>query len=203
MKPLVLLDAGTSIRPVHHDADIGGRVEVIDLYDLASADLAPYVGMVVTAMADQEFLWAERDVIASFLAGGKVVMFCGHLLRRWLPGCAPFVPAPIRSFRDYTVHVVSSEGIFAGIEASDLTFRRGVAGFFARGHHPPPPGAEVLATLNAGQPITWVDRTTTPGTVFTHAGDLIGFAEAGSTSGRLGPQLLDWAVAEGGRSCRT
>lgn len=203
MRSLLLLDAGTSIRPIHHEAAVGDRVDVTDLYDLASADLTPYVGLVVTGMADQEFLWARRDVIASFLGQGKVVIFCGHLLRRWLPGCGTFVPARITSFRDYAVHIVDPGAIFAGVEADDLTFRRGVAGFFARGHHPPPAGAEVLVTLAGGQPTTWIDRTTTAGTVFTHAGDLFGFAEADSTAGRLVPQLLDWAVAEGTRSCRT
>ncbi|MDP9403670.1 MAG: phosphate starvation-inducible protein PhoH [Actinomycetota bacterium] len=201
MRPLLLLDARTSIRPIHEDQAVRDQVDVIDLYDLASADLTPYVGLVVAGMADQELLWARREVIASFLDQRKVVIFCGHLLRHWLPGCETFVPAPITSFRDYAIHIVEPGTIFAGLDAHDLTFRRGVAGFFARGHHPPPAGAEVLATLAGGQPTTWIDRRTTAGTVFTHAGDLFGFADADSTAARLVPQLLDWAAAEGSRSC--
>ena len=202
MKPLVLLDARASVRPLHHDPEVGGRVEVVDLYDLPTADLDPHVGLVVTAMADQEFLWAHRHVVERFLAGGGVVIFCGHLLRPWLPGCAPFVPAPIRSFRDYAVRLCERGTIFAGVDEDDLTFRRGVAGFFARGHHPPPPHAEVLATLAGGQPTTWIDRATTAGTVFTHAGDLLTFPDTGSTAARVVPQLLDWAAAEGRAPCR-
>lgn len=202
MKPLVLLDARTSIRPVHHDPAVGDRVHAIDLYDLPSADLAPHVGLVVTGTADQEFLWAHRRLVARFLDDAKVVVFCGHLLRPWLPGCAPFVPAPITTFRDYAVRLTEPRTIFAGVDADDLTFRRGVAGFFARGHHPPPAGAEVLATLAGGQPTTWIDRATTRGTVFVHAGDLLGFAEKGSTAALVVPQLLDWAVAEGSASCQ-
>lgn len=203
MKPLVLLDTRTSIRPVHHDPAVGDRVRVIDQYDLPTTDLAPYVGLVVTAMADQELMWAHRRLVARFLDDAKVVVFCGHLLRPWVPGCAPFVPAPVTSFRDYAVRLSEPRTIFAGVEAGDLTFRRGVAGFFARGHHPPPPGAEILATLAGGQPTTWIDRTTTAGTVLTHAGDLLAFADDGSTAALVVPQLLEWAAAEGRARCRT
>lgn len=202
MKPLVLLDPGTSIRPVQSEPAVCDRVDVVDQYDLPGLDLAPYRAMLVMAMADQEFLWARREVIARFLASGKVVIFCGHLLRQWLPGCAPFVPAPVTSFRDYEIRLTEPRTNFAGVEEDDLTFRRGVAGFFARGHHPPPAGAEVLATLAGGQPTTWIDRTTTAGTVFTHAGDLIGFADNGTTADLLVPQLIDWAVSESRARCR-
>ncbi len=203
MKPLVLLDARTSIRPLHAEPALGDRVDPLDQYDLPAADLATYSGILVTAMADQEFLWAHRHVIARFLDGGKVVIFCGHLLRRWLPGCGQFVPAPVSSFRDYGIRLAEPGTIFAGVKEDDLTFRRGVAGFFARGHHPPPAGAEVLATLAGGQPTTWIDRTTTAGTVFTHAGDLIGFADNGTTADLIVPQLLDWAVSESRAGCRS
>lgn len=208
MKQLLLLDSRTSLRPLQDEPAVRDRVDVIDIYDLPSTDLPPYAGLVVTAMADQEFLWDRRHVIGSFLDQGKVVVFCGHLLRRWLPGCGIFVPATIGSFRDYVIHLAEpgtdpAGRIFAGIDPADLTFRRGVAGFFARGHHPPPAGAEILATLAGGQPTTWIDRATTPGTVFTHAGDMLGYADQGSTAARLAPQLLDWAITEGFRSCRT
>lgn len=203
MKPLVLLDTRTSIRPFHHDPTVGDRLHVVDQYDLAATDLAAHAGVVVTAMADQEFLWAHRRLVARLLDDAKVVVFCGHLLRPWLPGCAPFEPAPVTSFRDYAVRLSEPRTIFAGVEETDLTFRRGVAGFFARGHHPPPPGAEVLATLAGGQPSTWIDRATTAGTVFTHAGDLLAFPDDGSTAALVVPQLLDWAVAEGSARCRT
>lgn len=202
MTPLVLLDPRTSVRPFHHDPEVANRVQVVDLYDLPSTDLAPHVGLVVTAMADQEFLWAQRRTVASFLGDGKVVVFCGHLLRPWLPGCGPFVPASIASFRDYAVRLSEPRSIFAGVDADDLTYRRGVAGFFARGHNPPPAGAEVLATLAGGQPTTWIDRTTTSGTVFVHSGDLFAFADSGSTAALIVPRLLEWAIAEGSTSCR-
>jgi len=200
---ILLLDAQTSATPISQEPVVRERMAVEDVYLLPDLDLTPYAALHMSGMIDQEFLWQQRDAIDRFLDGGKVVVFCGHLLRPWLPGCGTFVPAPVTSYRDYVVHIVASHPVFEGVDAADLTFRRGVAGFFARGHHPPPPGAEVLATLAGGQPITWIDRSTTNGTVFVHSGnDRINFADD-STAARLGPQLLDWVEAEGGReSCR-
>ena len=194
---ILLLDARTSTSSVRDEPLVRDRMAVEDVYRLPDLDLEPYRALHISGMVDQELLWRERDVIARFLDRGRVVVFCGHLLHPWLPGCGTFVPAPVASYRDYAVHLVGRHPVFEGVDARDLTFRRGVAGFFARGHHPPPPGAEVLATLAGGQPVTWIDRSTTNGTVFVHAGnDLLGFADD-STAARLGPQLLDWVEREG------
>jgi len=201
MKPVLLLDCQTSaVAPYDHLAVAEG-VEVVDVYELPSLDLDRYSAVMVTGMVDQEFLWRQRDVLEVFLARRRVIIFCGQLLRSWLPGCGMFVPVRIASMRDYAVRLAEPHHpVFAGVEANDLTFRRGVAGFFARGYHPPPPSAEVLATLVGGQPTTWIDRATTPGTVFAHAGgDLLFYANADSSAARLGPQLLDWARLEGSR----
>lgn len=196
---ILLLDAQTSATPQREEPIVRERMVVEDLYRLPDLDLAPYRALHVSGMVDQELLWRHRDVIAGFLDQGKVVVFCGHLLHPWLPGSGTFVPASVTSYRDYVVHIVAPHPVFEGVDARDLTFRRGVAGFFARGHNPPPPGAEVLATLAGSQPVTWIDRSTTRGTVFVHAGnDLIGFADD-STASRLGPQLLDWVEAEAAR----
>ncbi len=75
-----------------------------------------------------------------------------------------------------------------------LDFRRGVAGFFARGHHPVPDGAEVLVRLAGGQPATYVDRVSTGGTILVQASsDLLGYpGNAGDTAQRIPNQLLAW-----------
>ena len=39
----------------------------------------------------------------------------------------------------YRVAELAPHPIFDGVDPDDLTLRKGVAGFFARGHHPPPP----------------------------------------------------------------
>ncbi|MCI0687899.1 MAG: hypothetical protein L0Y54_11775, partial [Sporichthyaceae bacterium] len=189
---------GTSFtdRQLHHPA-VRQALASIDVYDLPAADMAGYVGLIVAGSVDQELLWRERARIRDFLDGGRVLAFSGHLFRPWLPGAGLFVPKTIRSFRAYTVRLVRPHAVFAGVHEDDLTFRRGVAGFFARGHHPPPDGAEIIATLADGEPVVYVDRVSSGGTMLVHAGnDLLGYAGGESTAGRIAPQLVDWIRTE-------
>ena len=169
----------------------------IDCYDLPRIDLSRWSVLVVPAMVDQEFLARHRDVIREFLDGGRVLLFGGQLHRDWLPGASRFVPLERASRAAYRVIEITPHPIFDGVDADDLTFRKGVAGFFARGHHPPPPGAEVLVRLAGGEPATYVDRVSSAGTIVVHAnGDLLGYGGADTTAARLPGQFLDWAVGE-------
>ena len=174
------------------------RIHRLDCYALAATDLSRYDGLVIPAMVDQEHLAHHRGVIHRYLDGGGVVVFGGHLHRDWLPGASMFVPLEQPSLATYRVERVADHPIFAGVDPEDLTFRRGVAGFFARGHHPPPPGAEVLTELAGGVPATYLDRVSTVGTILVHAsGDLLSYGGlAGSTAARIPGQLLDWIQAE-------
>lgn len=174
-----------------------GAVEAVDAYQLPTLDLSEVGALLLGDMVDQELLDRHRDLIRSFLDDGKLVVFSGHLLWPWLPGCGIFVPKVIRHFSDYALHLVSPHPLFAGVEPDDLTFRRGVAGFFARGHHPIPAGAEVLLALPGGEPVTYVDRHTTAGTILAHAGGgLFGGGERTTTAALVLPQLLAWVRAE-------
>lgn len=164
------------------------RVQRVDCYALPDTDLSGYAGLVAGPSTDQEFLAAHRDVIARYLDGGGVVVFGGHLHRDWLPGAAPFVPLATRTLAGYRVAAVADHPLFAGLTADDLTFRRGVAGFFARGHHPPPPGAQVLTRLAGGQPATYLDRVSTAGTILVHA--------TADLAGHVGTRLVDWILSE-------
>lgn len=180
------------------DSDLAGRVDRLDCYALAKADLTPYAGLVVPAMADQEHLARHRGVLLDYLDGGGVIVFGGHLHRDWLPGASAFVPLEARSLRGYHVTFVADHPVFDGVDPHDLTFRRGVAGFFARGHHPPPDGATILTRLSGGQPSTYLDQVSTGGTILVQSScDLLGYAGGlDSTAARIPGQLLDWVVAE-------
>jgi hypothetical protein len=165
-----------------------GRIDHLDCYRLDQVDLAGYQGLIIAGMVDQEYLLRHRDRIAAYLAGGGVLVFGGHLHRDWLPGCSPFVPLPHPTLAAYRVAEVAEHPLFDGLGPDELTFRRGVAGFFARGHHPLPPGAEVLIRLGGGEPATYLDRVSTAGTVLVQA-----------TSDPLtgdGRHLVDWILAE-------
>ncbi|MDP9419972.1 MAG: phosphate starvation-inducible protein PhoH [Actinomycetota bacterium] len=194
---IVMLDPMTSTDARFAGEPWAGAVEPVDAYELPSIDLSEVGALLLGNMIDQEFLYRHRALVRSFLDDGKVIVFSGHLLRPWLPGCGAFVPKAIATFHDYALSVVNSHPLYAGVDPHDLTFRRGVAGFFARGHHPTPPGAEVLLALPGGEPVTYVDRVSTGGTILVHAGGaLFDGTERDSTASRVPAQLLAWLRAE-------
>ncbi|MGH4018549.1 MAG: hypothetical protein ACRDT0_04750 [Pseudonocardiaceae bacterium] len=174
------------------------RTQRLDLYAVGVTDLTRYAALIVPPTADQEHLARHRDAIRDYLDAGGVVVFGGHLHRDWLPGAAPFVPLSPPSLRSYRVAEIAPHPIFDGVDPGDLTYRRGVAGFFARGHHPVANGAEVLVRLAGGQAATYVDRISTGGTILVQAScDLLGYTgSAGGTAQRIPDQLLAWLRAQ-------
>lgn len=212
MPEIAVLDTGSGfVQAQLERAAVSRGLASIDLYRMHETDLTRYAGLIVPGSADQEHLYRERRIVRSFLDSGRVLVFTGHLFRDWLPGAAHFVPKGvdaahriakgIHTSDAYSVRVVTPHPVFDGVRPEDLTFNRGVRGFFARGHHPPPEGAQVLLALESGEPTTYVDRVSTGGTLLVHSGnDLLGYAPgfvaANSTAGRIGPQLLRWVRDE-------
>lgn len=206
MLPIALVDMDIrSPESPLWDADLGARLTPIDCYalvdqpdvnQLGGERLDGYAALVIPAMVDQEHLAAQAGMIRRYLDAGGVVVFGGHIHRDWLPGASPFVPLEGRP-RNYEVAWLAEHPIFAGVDPSDLTYRRGVAGFFARGHHPLPDGAEVLVRLAGGEPVTYLDRHSTAGTILVQSsGDLLGYYGLDSTAARVPHQLLDWISTE-------
>lgn len=171
------------------------RVDGIDIYALAQADIGAYRGLLVSAHADQRFLVTMQERLERFLRGGGILVICGHLAYPFLPELSPFVPLALRSFEDYRVWRVSEHPVFAGVDTDDLSFRKGVAGFYGRGHNPPPAGARVLQRLSSpdGPPLDYVYRRPGGGRVLVHSGnDLWMYANDETSARRIAPQLLDW-----------
>ncbi|QHZ54398.1 phosphate starvation-inducible protein PhoH [Brevibacillus sp. NSP2.1] len=194
----LMLDSGCCFgEPRLKDPNYQDFFTFIDVYDLPEHDLSPYKCLVITGLIDQELLYRQKDKIRRFLDEKKVLVFSGNLFLPWLPGGSRFVPKQIRSHADYEVRIAKEHPIFAGVETYDMTYNKGVAGFFARGHHPLPEGAEVLLTLPGGEPITYIDRTSTKGTILVHAGnDLFGYNHPGKSTGRIAVQLTKWVRDE-------
>jgi len=165
----------------------------IDQYELPETDLSALAGVVVSSQADQDFLYQHRDSIRTYLDEGGVVAFSGHISRPWLPGAGTFEPKQIDSADDYAVKETTDHPVFEGVAMDDLTYQRGVAGFFARGHNPPPEEATVILRLADGEPVVYVDEVTTDGTIFAHSGnDLIAFDRRETSAKRVPPQLVTW-----------
>mgnify|MGYP003434154273 CR=1 FL=1 len=169
----------------------------IEQYQLANENLDSYTCMVIHGFVDQEFLATQKEKIRAFLNQKKIVIFSGHLFRDWLPGTSPFIPRVIHSHLDYVVTIAQPHPIFAGVDSDSMTYNKGVSGFFARGHHPIPDGAEVLLTLPGGEPITYIDRNSTEGTILVHSGnDLFGYMQNSKSTDRISGQLLQWVHDE-------
>lgn len=173
------------------------KLHTIDIDELTTTDLAPFDAIVIEGMVDQEHLHRHRQIVERYLEHEGIIVFSGQLFRPWLPGCGTFVPKTIRSRHDYTISIALPHPIFAGVTSDDLTRRKGVAGFFARGHHPPPPGAEILLALPGGEPAVYIDRHTTNGTIIAHSGHaLLGWADDDTTGANIDRQLFDWIASE-------
>lgn len=199
-KDFIMLDSGSCFgRARVNNEEYQADFEYIDIYELPRIDLKPFKCLVINSLIDQEFLYKHRHIISAFLDDKKVLIFSGNLCKDWLPGGSLFVPKEINSFQDYVVSVHQPHPIFEGVLEDDMTFNKGVSGFFARGHHPIPEGAEVLLTLPGGEPINYIDRSSTKGTIFVHVGNDI-FAsmrkDQVKTTDRIGPQLMKWVRDE-------
>lgn len=196
-RPVGFLDPDDAFTRRFVESDFAEKhLRRIDMYELPEVDLTGVPGVVVSSQVDQDFLFQYRERIRSFLEAGGVVAFSGHLARRWLPGAGCFEPKSIESHDDYTVVEATPHPVFDGVEMSDLTYQRGVAGFFARGHNPPPEHATTVLRLRDGEPVVYVDDESTAGTIFVHSGnDLVGFGRRDSTAARVPDQLVAWMRA--------
>ncbi len=166
-------------------------ISVIDEYELESTDLSNYNVLMITYFVDQEYLYKHKEIIENFLNEGKVVLFCGHLFRQWLPGCSLFMPKKINGYKDYLVQAVPGAPLFDGVEIEDMVFNKGVAGFFARGYYYSPEKAEVCLTFTDGKVISYIDRHTTNGTIIVHAGrSILGYKNSKNTTKKISEQAL-------------
>lgn len=198
MRPIAYLDLDPPLRDVvAAEAAVRAGHGVVDIYALPEADLEPYCALIVPMMADQEFLFAHRAIVRGFLDRGRILVFSGHLMSEWIPGAQPFVPKVIRSRRAYAIRKVGDHPLFTGLTEEEIATRRGVAGFFARGHHPEPSGAEVVLTFASGEPVLYIDRVSTRGTILVHAGnDMVGLPELTAPGDGIGCRLLAWIQGE-------
>ncbi|SDU01123.1 hypothetical protein [Stappia sp. ES.058] len=181
--------------------DISGFVDdldQIDHYALAEADLSRYRALLVPAHLDQRYFGTLTHKISGFLDGGGTLVFNGHVAWPMLPEFRPFQVLPQVTLETLEVHRLADHPVFAGVDPRDLTYRRGVAGFYARGHNPPPDGAVALNGLGPDRvPCDWIYERPDGGRILMHAGnDLWMYAGSADTTARIVPQLCRWAAGK-------
>lgn len=176
-------------------------VRILPLYALETlpdAQLDQTRALLIPAHADQRFLQTQQARLEAWLSKGGTLVFNGHVAHPFLRWLRPFQPQTVAGLAGLRVHRGPQHPVFAGVEGEHLTFRRGVAGFYARGCNPPCAGARVLNTLGANHlPIDWLLTLPGGGRLLVHAGnDLWMHAEGQDTAARIAPQLLAWLRAD-------
>jgi hypothetical protein len=164
--------------------------------ELAEPDALRDARAVLVPMhADQRQLAAVRPALEGFLETGGTAVVCGQIAHPFLRGLRPFVPLARMRPADLAVRIETHHPVWAGVDPGDLTFRRGVAGFYGRGENPPPLAAQILTTVDHGRAaVDWlVERQ--GGCLLVHGGnDLWSFADDDTTAARLAPQLIAWLL---------
>ena len=181
--------------------DVSGFVSDIDQiehYDLESTDLSAYRALLLPAHLDQRYFGTLTGKVEAFLDHGGTLVFNGHVAWPMLPEFRPFRALERLTLDTLQIHRVNPHPVFKGVDTEDLTFRPGVAGFYARGCNPPPDGAVVLHCVGPDRlPCDWVYERPAGGRIFMHAGnDLWMYVASTDSTVRITPQLCDWAAGK-------
>lgn len=175
-----------------------GRVQTLPLYELGQLVLEQHTALLLPANVDQRYLQSQRTRLDAYLQAGGQIVCNGHVAYCFLSCLRAFEAAADMSVAGLGIARGADHPVFAGVDPAALTFRRGVAGFYARGINPPPAGAVVLNTMGPqGLPVDWVFAHPGGGRLLVHAGnDLWMYASGQDSAARILPQLLDWLEEE-------
>lgn len=202
MKDIVSLIASAQAQESVYARYPHGRSTGLPIYELEHTDLHAFSCLVISNSADQRYLQRCRPQLQRYLSHGGRIAFSGHVAYPFLDELSPYQPTPERGLPGLQVHNLGTHPIWAGICDADLTYRKGVAGFYGRGYNPPPPGAVVTTTLGTQQqlPLDWILRLPAGGELLVHAGnDFLSFGNAPSATG-MHAAFYDWAA---GGPCTT
>lgn len=176
------------------NGEAAAQVAVHDVYSLPDINLKNFSVLFVSMHSDQRYLATRAAQIEDYLVGGGVVVASGHYAYPYLPRMTGFHVIDNYKIEDIEILRLVEHPIWQGIHARDLTFRRGVAGFYGRVWHDAPQDAFVIHAL--GQPNRPLDfiYPVGDGRVLFHGGnDLWTF---GGEDKQLVPRIMQW-VADG------
>lgn len=176
----------------HIDA---GQIREVREWDITETDFETAPAVLTTMHLDQIRAQSWQPYFSRLLARGGRIALSGHIMRPFLDGLSPYIAAERPGRGGLVLTVLAEHPIFSGIDRIACGSRRGVAGFYGRGHNPMPPGAVALTGLGPTHaPIDWIWDTLEGGSVFSHAGnDLWGVSEDNETTARLISNLVAWA----------
>lgn len=175
-----------------------GLVHPVRQDRLTPAIIAAASGLIATASVDQIDLLEKRDAIEDFLDRGGRMVINGHVVRPYIRELAAFAPMEKPRRGDYALTRLAAHPVFEGIEAKALETNRGVAGFYGRGHNPPPPGATAITGIGPKLlPVDWVWRRPAGGALFVHSGnDLWGVGDDPAVKTAIAARLVGWCLED-------
>lgn len=169
----------------------GREVVLRDQYALDEEALESHAALLIGMHADQRHLAARAGRLAGYLEQGGTIVASGHLAYPFLPDVSGFQALLAGHLDDLRIHREAEHPIWAGVTEDDLTFRRGVAGFYGRGWHQPPPGALVLHSVGRQHRPLDIMWRHGGGRVLLHGGnDLWSFGAGG-----IARNLFGWLFA--------
>jgi len=175
----------------------GHRIDFLDQYAFTPDALTGMDALLLGQHLDEHHLGGFRTALDGFLDGGGGIAVMGPVARPFLTVLSPHLAIGNGHRDDWVLKNAADHPLMDGVDAQDLTWRKGVVGFWARGTIAPHPSATVLTRFAAtGAVADWVWVTPRGGKLFVHPGnDVWGYAGEPNTSARVFPQLLDWMTA--------
>jgi hypothetical protein len=155
-------------------AGLAGRGEIEVVRDMSFSDqtIAAARGIITTMHLDQVGFAMRREALAAFFRRGGRLFFSGHVLKPFVDGLEVYRPSLSRKLADFQLCRLNPHPVFGDLDPAAMVTRKGVAGFYGRGHNPLPKGARALTGLGTlKQPIDWEWALPGGGLMFSHAGN--------------------------------
>ena len=174
-----------------------GAVTHIDAYDFADADLSGVSGILISMAVDQQFLGTQTGKFEEFIHRGGRVAVMGHPVVKFLPKQGDFRKLDYAAPTELYLSPGDPHPVWAGVDFLDVSARRGITGFYARGYTLNHPAGAIIASRIGPErlPADYV-YAHGRGRVLIHPGIEVGvFAGDGNTAARIHPQLIDWLMS--------
>ena len=178
----------------------GHRIDIVDQYAFDASTLNGADGLLLSQHLDERHLGEHRAVLEDFLAAGGNIALNGPVARPFLDPPGPYRALAAQAAQDWVIEMATPHAVSAGVQADDLTYRRGVIGFWARGYFDAPASAISITRFatSSRRPADFLWQRPEGGWLFVHPGnDIWGYARDATSARRLFSQLLDWFAAVG------
>ncbi len=172
-----------------------GRIVQLNVWEMAHHDLSVFDLIIVPRGSDQEALYAFRTKIYEYLDGGGVLASFGEVTTDWLPGVRWDGVLPSD---DGPLQFAATHPVLQNLIPTDVHWHHGYTGWCCHGHFKEPKKGEVLIRTETGDPVMYIDRTSTRGTIIAGSEiDVVCHAAHGEAAAqRMFENILRWIEGE-------